>query len=112
MERMRGRSSLEKVVWNAVKSSVVKALDAAPASGQRGLVFLRRELRRPAKHEVFEKMREAALAGLYLIARSGSYDDEDRHDVGIVGRNRNQPEAIGQILLNIRIGEDLSSAKK
>ena len=60
---------------------------------------------------MLEEVREAALAGLDLIARTGADHDVERDDVRIIGGNGDQAEAVGQVLLNIRIGEDFSCAE-
>jgi hypothetical protein len=52
---------------------------------------------------VFEQVGEAALAGFDLVARSGLHDDEERNDVGVVGGNRDQAQAVGKIVLIVGI---------
>ena len=69
--RIAGRSSLEKVVWKVVESSLVDALDAAPARLEHFLVFLRRKFVRAAEHQMLEQVREAGLARFNFIARAG-----------------------------------------
>ena len=59
----------------------MKALNAAPAVFRVAVIFLGRILRRAAKHQVFEQVREAGLARLHFIARTGSDHDEKRNDI-------------------------------
>ena len=73
---------------------------------QFGLITRGRKLLRAAEHEVLEEMREAALAGLDFVARARADDDEERDDVGIVGRDGDQAEAVWQVFLHVRVRED------
>ena len=79
---------------------------------QLGLIALGRKLGCAPEHQVFEKMREAALAGFDLVAGTGSDDDEQRHDVRVVGWNCDQAEAVGQIFLNVRIRKNFSGRSR
>src|SRR5580698_3649218 len=76
------------------------------------LIALRGEFRRAAKHQVLEEMREAALARLDLIAGTCSDDDKERNDIRIISRNRDQPKAVGQIVLDVWIREDFVGSEE
>ena len=66
---------------------------------QHGRVFLGRKLLSAAKHQVLEQVREAGVAGFDLIAGAGLDHDNQRHHVGVVGRNGDQAQAVGQVFL-------------
>ena len=85
---------------------MVNALDAAPIRF-RACSYFGRELLRAAEHQVFEQVREAGVSRFHLVARAGLHHDVQRHDIGEVRRDRDQAQAVRQILLRVGIGEDL-----
>ncbi len=70
------------------------------------LITLGRKFGGAAEHQMFKEMREAALPGFDLIARTRSDNDEQRDDVRIVGGDCDQAEPVRQIFLNVRIRKD------
>ena len=107
----RGEAEMAVELAHEIRSVAGVEFVPFPPDFQRGIVFVGRELRRSAKHQVFEQMSEAALAGLDLISRTCSHHDKQRDDIWVIGGNRDQTEAVGQILLNVRIRENLSSGE-
>ncbi len=63
---------------------------------------------RAAEHEVFEEMGEAGVAGFDLVAGAGLDHDVDGDDVGIVGRDGDEAQAVGQVFLRVGVGKDLA----
>ncbi len=61
-----------------------------------------------AKHQMLEQVRVTALAFLRLVARSGLHDDVKRHQVRIVRRDRDQPQAVRQIVNVVVVSECLA----
>ena len=61
----------------------------------------------PAKHHVLEQVGETGPPGLDFIARADLDDDVERNDIGIAGSDRDQPEAVGEIIDLVGVGENL-----
>ena len=51
----------------------------------------------PAKHHVLEKVREAAAAGLDLVAAAGADDELERDDFGQAGRDDHHAQPVRQV---------------
>ena len=61
-----------------------------------------------AKHQMLEQVRVTALAFLRFVARAGLHDDLQRYQIRIIGRHRDQPQAIRQIVNRIIVSEGLA----
>ena len=98
MSITRSRSSLAKVRWNIVRSSLVWALAWRrvrhdPVIGRAGMLL------RAAEHHVLEEVGEARAAGLHLVAAARA-DDREIGDKPRAGRrDRNQRQPVGKPML-------------
>ena len=70
------RSSLAKVRWNIVRSSVVEALRRAPSSVTMRVVDRAGVPLRAAEHHVLEEVGEARPARLHFVAAARADDGE------------------------------------
>jgi hypothetical protein len=59
---------------------------------------------------VLEEVREAALAGLDLVARARRDDDVERDEVRVVGRHGDEPQAVRQVVNRVLVREKLAAA--
>jgi hypothetical protein len=57
---------------------------------------------------VLEEVREAGLARLHFVARTGLHRDLDRHDVGEAGLHDYDLQAIGERALGVRERHDIA----
>ncbi len=95
-----------------IDRAVVRGVGVRLGSGALEQLFalLGRVVVAPAKHDVLEEVREAALAGLDLVARARRDDDVERDEVRVVGRNRHETQAVGQVVNRVLVREKLTAA--
>ena len=93
-----------------INRPVVRRVGVSLGAGgfENRLALFGRVLLAAAKHQVLEKVRVAALPGFDLVARPGLHDDVKRHQIWIIRRYRDQPQAVRQVVNRVVVSEKLA----